>query len=128
MKSKPVFQLLPHIYRYFVGVGFTATVLGIGYVFWLMARDTDPNVNMALPFGVIVIGIGIALAALSTPIFLHNRKLRADGKPTWGLSSDDKEKQEDNYAFNQMLAAVYAGLGYFLITAGVFLLVSKFEH
>ena len=124
----PVFYSLPPIYRFFVGVGFTAAILSIGYVFWQLARDTDPTINMALPFGATVIGLGIAVSAISAPIFLMNRKLRAAGKPTWGLSKNDKDSQEDSYGFNQLIAAVYAGLGFFMITAGVFLLVAKYEH
>ncbi len=128
MKTNPVFHSLPPIYRFFVGVGFTAAIAGIGYVFWLLARDTGPTVNMALPFGVIVVGLGVAVAALSTPVFLQNRKLRAEGKPSWGLSSQGTKSEDDPYAFNQMMAAVYAAVGFFLITAGVFLLVVKFEQ
>lgn len=124
----PVFYSLPPIYRFFVGIGFTAAILSIGYVFWQLARDTGPTVNMALPFGVTVIGLGVAISALSSPIFLMNRKLRAAGKPTWGLSSNGGTSQDDSYAFNQLIAAVYAGLGFFMITAGVFLLVAKYEQ
>ncbi len=124
----PVFYSLPPIYRFFVGVGFAAAIFSIGYAFWQLARDTGPTVNMALPFGATVIGLGIAIAAISVPIFLMNRKLRAAGKPTWGLSNNEPKSEADNYAFNQMIAAVYAGLGFFMITAGVFLLVAKYEH